>query len=203
LVSVSGRIVIVIQEIDNLRMGLDRLGLIRDIVRLDAHGASAGSCNIDDFRSRSDRRGANVDGHGTRASSVSFPVTTVWVRMLSPSPDMMMMTTMMAWNACRIFWGKLRPERMIRGSSPPGFSIFPDVLLDNNGNLGVQSADLQQRMIAGMNRDRQSFTGFAKVEICTSRRRMHALVSNTSYGLAASNCVTNGTMSFVCSGKDA
>jgi hypothetical protein len=125
--------------------------------------------------------------------------------MLTPSSEMMM-TTMMAWSTRQIFLGHLRPERMIRSRSPPGFSIFPDVFLDNHGNLGGRCADLQQGMITGMNRDRQSLTVFAKVEVGTSRRRVHALVSNASYRLAASNRVTDGTMQgigFVCVGKEA
>jgi hypothetical protein len=110
--------------------------------------------------------------------------------MLASTSMVMMMTAMMTCN----FLCKLGEEGMLRERSPPGFSFLLDILLDDYGNLRSWCADLQQRMITGMNWDRESLAVLAEIKVGTTGRWVHALVSDTSDGLATSNSVTDSTM---------
>lgn len=69
------------------------------------------------------------------------------------------------------------------------------ILFNDSWDPRVASADLQQWVITRMDRDWESLAVFAKIKI--GARRMHALESDTSDGLAASNSVTDGTMVYV------
>jgi hypothetical protein len=157
----------------------------RHIVRLDRDNVGAGSLKVGELRSRNQRRSGYAHRRRTRAVAPGTAMAVGRVLILAMVPASVPSRSGILLALLSI------PFSSFPFAPPP---LCAPVFSNDGWESGRRGRDLQQWVITGVDRDRQSLAILAQVKVGASGRWVHALVSNTDDGLAASNSIANGTV---------